>query len=110
MSILEELHELLDPILPTENDFYSGVPLETYAVLIPLDEPLGLYADDLPLIEMPIVRISVFTKNNYISLVKQLKKLLLENDFTITECRKVEFEEDTKYHHYAIEVQKDYTF
>ena len=110
MSIFAELQELLAPIIPTENDTFPEKPPDTYAVLTSLDDRLDLYADDYPQVEIQSVRISVFTKHNYLSLVNGIKKLLLASDFTITRTAKIDYERDTKYHHYAIEVEKDYSF
>ena len=39
---------------------------------------------------------------------KQLSKALLSADFTITDRRYIGHEDDTGYHHYAIDVAKTY--
>jgi ribose 5-phosphate isomerase RpiB len=38
----------------------------------------------------------------------QIVSLLLQADFTITDRRYIGFEEDTSYHHFAIDVAKEY--
>ena len=64
--------------------------------------------DILPNAQTEEVRLSIFTKGNYIGLRNQLTNLLLEVDFSITDRRYIGFEDDTKYHHYAIDVMKEY--
>ena len=54
------------------------------------------------------MRISVFTKHNYLKIKNRLVKLLRRADFTITEKRYIDHEDDTGYYHYAIDVAKIY--
>ena len=63
--------------------------------------------DDRPEIDVKEVRISLFTRKNYIRLKKVIAKSLIDNNFTINERRYIEFENDTRYHHYAIDVEKE---
>lgn len=109
MSILSELNNLIKNInLPIETGSFSSTPPDEYLVITPLLDSLELYADDFPLSQTEEVRLSLFTKNNYLSLRNQLTRLLLEAGFTITERKYIGFEDDTKYHHYAIDVMKEY--
>jgi len=109
MSILTELNTLLESIgLPIETGIFSEIPPDEYLVITPLVDSLELYADNLPQAQTEEIRLSLFTKNNYIPLRNRLTKLLLEVGFSITERRYIEFEKDTKYHHYAIDVMKEY--
>ena len=77
-------------------------------MITPLVDSLEYYADNLPNAQIEEVRLSVFTKNNYLNLRNQLTRLLLGAGFSITERRYIGFEDDTKYHHYAIDVMKEY--
>jgi hypothetical protein len=63
---------------------------------------------DCVILDVCEVRISLFSKSNYIKQKNQLVGLLLQADFTITDRRYLGFEYDTSYHHYAIDVAKDY--
>lgn len=108
MSALEELNTLIESILPVETGVFSDdVPIE-YVVLTPLTDTYQLYADDKPTFDIQEVRISVFTKNNYRTLKSQLEKILLQADFTITDRRYIGREDETEYHHYCIDIAKEY--
>ena len=50
----------------------------------------------------------LFVKGNYTTHKKKLKKELLSRDFTITDGRYIGHENDTGFHHYAIDVAKHY--
>lgn len=109
MSILSELKKAVKSCgLPVETGVFSGVPPDEYIVLTPLTDDYGLHADNLPGVEVQNVRISVFTKGNYIEVKKRLCKRLLAADFTITDKRYNGHENDTGYHHYVIDAAKYY--
>jgi hypothetical protein len=50
----------------------------------------------------------MFSKNNYLQRKNQLVRMLLQADFVITDRRYIGHEDDTGYHHYAIDVAKEY--
>lgn len=108
MSILKELSALLSPILPIETGVFSGKPPKEYLVLTPLSDTFELFCDNMPKAEIQEVRISLFSKSNYIKLKNQLVRILLQADFTITDRRYIGHEHDTGYHHYAIDVENFY--
>ena len=109
MNILSQLMITFEPVgLPVETGYFSGTPPDEYIVLIPIVDRLELYADNLPQAQTEEIRLSVFTKNNYLNLRNQFTRLLLGAGFSITDRRYIGFEEDTKYHHYAIDVMKEY--
>ncbi len=108
MSILAELNTLLSPVLPVETGVFSGVPPDEYLVLTPMTDEFALFGDNMPLIDVSEVRISLFTKGNYLQRKKQITASLLTADFTITDRRYIGHEDDTGYHHYAIDVEKSY--
>ena len=109
MSILTELKNVINSCgLPVETGVFSGIPPDEYAVLTPLTDDYWLHVDNAPEIEVQNVRISVFTKGNYIELKKRLCKRLLAADFTITDRRYNGHENDTGYHHYVIDAAKYY--
>ena len=110
-NILYELTPIFEELeIPIETGIMSGRPLDTYAVLTPMSERFDVFADNRPQIETQEVRISLFTRKNYIRIKNQLVKCLIQADFTILERRYIDYENDTKYHHYAIDVEKEYYY
>ncbi|NLD80650.1 MAG: hypothetical protein GX642_05745 [Smithella sp.] len=109
MSILSELNALFETTnIPVETGVFSGVPPDEYLVLTPLSDTFAVFGDNKPLADINEVRISLFSKNNYIQRKNQLVRILLQADFVITDRRYVGHEDDTGYHHYAIDVAKYY--
>jgi len=108
MSILTELNTLLSPVLPVETGVFSGVPPDEYLVFTPMTDEFALFGDNTPLFDISEVRISLFSKGNYLQRKRQITALLLGTEFTITERRYIGHEDDTGYHHYAIDVEKSY--
>jgi hypothetical protein len=109
MSILSELNTLLSNVpIPVETGVFSGVPPDEYCVLTPMTEDFTLFADNLPMVDISEVRISLFSKGNYLKRKRQIVRALLAADFTITARRYIAHEDDTGYHHLAIDVQKYY--
>ena len=109
MSILSELNTLFEAAnIPVETGIFSGVPPDEYLVLTPLTDTFAVYGDNKPLADINEVRISLFSKNNYLQRKNQLVRMLLQADFVITDRRYIGHEDDTGYHHYAIDVAKYY--
>lgn len=108
MSILQELNTLLSPILPVETGIFSGVPPDEYIVLTPMTDSFALFGDNTPLIDISEVRISLFSKGNYVKRKNQLTAALLGAAFTITDRRYIGHEDDSGYHHFAIDAAKEY--
>ncbi|MGX8700575.1 hypothetical protein [Caproiciproducens sp.] len=108
MSVLSELNTLLKPILPVETGVFSGVPPDEYLVLTPLTDDFALFGDNAPLMDVSEVRISLFSKGNYLQRKRQITQALLNADFTVTGRTYVGHEDDTGYHHYAIDISKSY--
>lgn len=109
MSILEELNTLSTEIgIPVETGVFSGVPPDEYLVLMPLSDTFDGYADNLPQQEIQEVRLSLFSKGSYTVKKNQIGKALLAAGMTITDRWYIGHEDDTGYHHYAIDVAKEY--
>ncbi|AQU03351.1 hypothetical protein B1774_04430 [Dehalococcoides mccartyi] len=108
MSILSELNTLLTPVLPMETGVFSGVPPDEYLVLTPMTDIFALFGDNKPLIDISEVRISLFSKDNYQQKKRQITTALLGAGFTITDRRYIGHEDDSGYHHFAIDVVKEY--
>ena len=109
MSILSELNALFETAnIPVETGVFSGVPPDEYLVLTPLTDTFTVFGDNKPLADINEVRVSLLSKNNYLQRKNQLVRMLLQADFVITDRRYVGHEDDTGYHHYAIDVAKYY--
>ena len=111
MNILSELNELLTNIgVAFETGIYTGKAPDEYIVIIPLADSLESYADNQPQNEIQEARLSLYCKSNYIKLRNRLTKALLKLDFTITDRRYIGFENETKYHHYSVDISKVYEY
>ena len=110
MNLLEELNTLLLPLLPIETGLFSDVPPDLYLVITPLTELFEVHGDNEPGYEIQEARLSLFAKGNYIKIKNIIVRTLLGADFTITDRRYIGHEDDTGYHHYAIDVAKPYEF
>ncbi|GAA0493127.1 hypothetical protein IRB23M11_01890 [Alkalibacterium sp. m-11] len=111
MSILKELNLIADLCsIPVETGVFSGVPPDVYLVITPLVDLFEVHADNTPEYEVQEVRLSLFAKGSYTILKNLIVRTLLGADFTITDRRYIGHEDDTGYHHYAIDVAKTYEF
>ena len=109
MSLLSEIKTVVTGCgLPVETGVFSDEPPDEYVVVTPLADTDELHADDAPGYETQEARLSLFSKGNYMQRKKQLSKALLATDFVITERRYIGHEDDTDFHHYAIDVAKLY--
>ncbi|GHU48776.1 hypothetical protein FACS1894127_0160 [Clostridia bacterium] len=108
MNVLEELNTLLAPALPVETGVFSEAAPAEYLVLTPLTDSFDLFADGHPLMDVCEVRISLFSKGNYLARKKQITEILLDGDFTITGRYFARHEDDTGYYHYCIDAAKEY--
>ena len=109
MSLLSELKIVIEAVgLPVETGVLSDEPPDEYVVVTPLADTYELHADNLPEYEIQEARLSLFSRGNYLKRKKQLSNALLAADFTITDRRYIGHEDDTGYHHYAIDVAKLY--
>ena len=108
MSLLQVLSDLISPILPVETGAFSGSAPDRYVVITPLADTFELYTDNSPRHETQEARLSLFDKGGYTAIKNQIVRALLNAEFTITDRRYVGHEDDTGYHHYAIDVAKIY--
>ena len=113
MTFLEEIKNILEDSLaiPVETGSFSTAPsYDIYAVITPLNDTFDVFCDNIPRVNIHEARISLFTKLNYTTTIERIVSLFLEADFTITERLYVDHEDDTGYHHFAIDVAKEYSF
>ncbi|MEA5048771.1 MAG: hypothetical protein VB034_09210 [Eubacteriales bacterium] len=109
MSMLEELNTIVESAgLPVETGVFSATAPDEYIVITPISEHFELFADNAPGMNIEEARLSLFTKGNYGAKKRQLVRLLLMSGISVSERRYIGLEEDTGYHHFAIDVAKEY--
>ncbi len=104
-TLLETLTRICKALsLPVSVGNHAATPApDAYVVLVPLAETFEVFAGDQPSAEVVEVRTSVFTKTDYQPVAQTLVTALLEAGVTVTGRRYVGFEDDTKYHHWAVD-------
>jgi hypothetical protein len=108
-SILKDITETLGSLgIQIETGIFSNKAPDEYLVITPMSDIFDHYADDLPRAEMQEARLSLFSKGNYLIRKNEIVSSLLDADFTITDRRYLGYEEDTGFHHFAIDVAKAY--
>ena len=109
MSMLEELNMIVTSAgLPVETGVFSTVAPGAYVVITPISEHFELFSDDAPGMNIEEARLSLFSKGNYCAAKRMLVRLLLTAGFLVSERRYIGLEEETGYHHFAIDVAKEY--
>jgi hypothetical protein len=109
MNILQELTTLLTFLgVSVETGVFSDTAPDEYVVITPLTDSFNLFGDNRPEFETQEARLSLYSKGNYLELKNKIVKALLNADFTITERQYIEHEDDTGYHHYAVDTAKIY--
>lgn len=109
MNILSEVKTLLETLnIPIETGVFSDKAPDEYIILVPLADSFPLNADDEPQTDKQELRISIFTKSNYIKLKNSITGRLITHFFYITDRRYNGYETDTGYHQYTIDVAKTY--
>ena len=85
MNILAETRTMLSPLgVPIQTGVFKNKASVEYIVLTPLSDTYPLSADNFPQTDVQELRITLYTKNNYLKLKNKIVKRLLQSDFTIT--------------------------
>lgn len=109
MSFLEEINALLTELgVSVETGVFSDKAPDEYMVITPLADVFELHADNRPQYETQEARLSLFSKGNYGQRKNEIVRTLLTENFIITSRFYVGYENDTGYHHYAIDIAKNY--
>ena len=109
MNILSEVKSIIETLnIPVETGVFSDKAPDEYIVLVPLSDSFPLNADDEPQTDKQELRISIFTKGNYIRLKNRITGRLITHYFYITDRRYNGYETETGYHQYTIDVAKTY--
>ena len=107
--MLEELNIIVASAgLPVETGVFSTSAPDAYVVITPISEHFELFSDNAPGMNIEEARMSLFSKGNYSAKKRQLVRFLLSAGFLVSERRYIGLEEDTGYHHFAIDVAKEY--
>ena len=77
---------------------------DAFLVIIPGTDDFPVCADDRPLVGTEEAELALYAKGNYLKLRDEITEKLLEADITIASRRYLEYEKETKYHHYIFEV------
>ena len=111
MSLLSELVTLITAMdVPVETGVFQGAAPDEYIVITPLADSFEVFADNRPQIDVQEARLSLFSKKNYQARKNQIVTALLEVGIRVTDRRNIGHEDDTGYHHYAIDVAKEYEY
>ena len=109
MSVLAEIQTAVSALsVPVETGVFKGHAPLKYIVVVPIADTFDLHADNTPGIDVQEARLSLYVQGNYMADKNALVKTLLGADFTITDRRYIGYENDTGYHHYAVDVAKYY--
>ena len=109
MNILSDLYTALSALdIPIETGVFKDEAPERYIVIVPMVESFDLHADNQPRVDIQAARISLFDKGNYTKMKNQIICAVLSAEMTITDRRYIGHEDDTGFHHYAIDVAKHY--
>ena len=108
MSMLEELNMLVESAgLPVETGVVSKAAPDEYVVITPISDHFALFSDDAPSMNIEEARLSLFSKRNYTQKKDLLVRILLTAGFTVSDRRYIGYEEETKYHHYSIDIMHE---
>jgi len=111
MSILSDITAILREIeMPIDVGKFQDLPPNEYVVLTPLPDVFEVFADNEPNYETQAVRISLYSNSNYRKRANQIVKALIKNEMTVSGRRFIEFDNDTAYYHYNIDVEKEFIF
>jgi hypothetical protein len=107
--ILDELVTVMDGLrIPVMTASYAGKVPDQYVVLTPMEDVFEIYADNVPHMDVCSVRISLFSKGNYLYTKDLLVDALMSAGFAIPLRRYIGREDDSGYHHYVIDGDKEY--
>lgn len=110
MNIIAELTIIFDGLeFPVETGYFGDEAPDEYVVITPLGDSFHLYGDNKPEYETQEVRLSIFSKSNYMEMKSKIVSALLDGEFTVTDRRYIGHEDDTGYHHYSIDTEKLYS-
>lgn len=109
MNILADITALIRALdIPVETGVFKSEAPDTYAVLVPLVDSFPFNADNMPQTDVQELRITLFSKGNYIKLKNKITAKLLSGEFVITDRKYNGFDTGAGYHQYTIDVAQNY--
>jgi hypothetical protein len=107
MSLLSEVCATLDSLcIQHETGAFIDNPPDTFAVLTPMSDDWSVIGDSRPLDEIQNLRISLFTKGNYLADVRRIVFALLDAEIVVSDRRYVGREDDSGYSNFAVDCLK----
>lgn len=92
--------------IPVEHLRYKGKE-KTFVTWTIISESSGLSANDEDLYSVVQVDIDVFSDGNYLDIIKEVKKIMKENNWLWIEDSEEMYEEDTELYHKTITFEKE---
>lgn len=80
---------------------------KTYITYQEIDNEPALIGDDIPLYSASIIDFDIYSDGNFLRMVSELKKVMLENNFIWIEDSQDMYEEDTRLYHKTITFAKE---
>ena len=109
MSVLADIQSALSGLdIPIETGVFTEKAPAKYIVVVPLADSFDLHADNAPGCDVQEARISLYAQGSYTKDKKAIVKAILAADMIITDRRYIGYENDTGYHHYAVDVAQYY--
>jgi len=109
MSVLADIQSALSNLgIPIETGVFTDKAPAKYIVVVPLADSFDLHADNAPGCDVQEARISLYAQGSYTKDKNAIVKALLAAELTITDRRYIGYENDTGYHHYAVDVAQYY--
>lgn len=92
--------------IPVEHLRYKGKS-KTYVIWTIISEVPSLSADDDDLYSVTDVDIHIYSDGNYLDIVKEVKKLMKDNNWSWLEDSTEMYEDDTELYHKTITFEKE---
>jgi hypothetical protein len=105
-TILGKSIKVKDKSIPVEHMRYKGKS-KTFVTWTMLPETPSLNADNETLYSVCQVDIDVFSDSNYLDIMKEIKKIMKENEWVWVEDSPEMYEEDTELYHRTITFEKE---
>lgn len=95
-----------DVSIPVEHLRYIG-SLKTFVTWTIISETPALSGNDEDLYSVVQVDFDVYSEGNYLDIIKEVKKIMKENEWLWVEDSSEMYEEDTKLYHKTITFEKE---
>lgn len=92
--------------IPVEHLIYKGKS-KTFITWSIISEVPSLSGDDMDLYSVTSVDIHVYSEGNYLDIVKEIKKIMKNNNWSWSEDSAEMYEEDTELYHKTITFEKE---